>query len=388
MGPFRTGAVIDRFDPQARRRLEGLPGAGGSGLVALALARLSAGLPTEVITLDPQLPSTQEAFVCETDGLRLTICPRRSRHAVRDVFRAERGHILRAIAASRAPLLHAHWSYEYALAAIDSGMPALVTVHDHAGRVLRREGMRFFGHYLMARKVFRRHRHFSAVSPYVAAYVEKRARRPVPVIGNPVPSQTMEETSNEYPALSGNTCRIVTAAGWARFKNVRAALRAFAVLRKKIAAARYRLFGPGLEPDGPAAHWAARRGLNTAVTFEGPRTHAEVMHAFRTCDLAWHPSLEEACPCPVMEALSLARPVVASRQANGSAWLVEHGRTGMLADGASPAAMASMLEELYRHPDTARKIGLRGQREINRRFAARDILAAYETAYRGLTGQS
>ncbi len=385
LGPFRTESISGRFDRATRDRLRPLPGTGGSGLVALAQARLNAGLPTEIITLDPRLAVTEQPVVCQTEGLKYTICPRRPRHVVRDFFRHERRHLSNAIANTRASCLHAHWTYEYALAAIDSGLPSLVTVRDNAGHILQHEGLRFLGHYLAARIVFQRHRDFSAVSPPVAEYVARHVRRPVPVIGNPMPfPRPALQPIGQHPFSDGR-CVILSAASWAHFKNIRRALQAFVVFRQNAPGAIYRLFGPDLGSNGDAARWAKRHGLEAGVEFRGLRPHTELLENFRDCDLVWHPSIEESFGNPVLEALSFAKPILASRQAAGSCWLIEHNRTGILTDGTSPAAMASALLDLYRHPDRTAELANQGQRSVVSRFAPDTILAAYAKEYLRIT---
>jgi len=61
----------------------------------------------------------------------------RPRHRALDLFAAERAGVRQAMEEDPCDLIHAQWTYEFALAALATGQPTLVTAHDAPWRVLR-----------------------------------------------------------------------------------------------------------------------------------------------------------------------------------------------------------------------------------------------------------
>ena len=64
------------------------------------------------------------------NGLRIRIAKLRACGTGRDFFRSERDQLTRMMIEDRCDLIHAHWTYEFALAAIASRIPTLSTIHD------------------------------------------------------------------------------------------------------------------------------------------------------------------------------------------------------------------------------------------------------------------
>jgi glycosyltransferase involved in cell wall biosynthesis len=85
------------------------------------------------------------------------------------------------------------------------------------------------------------------------------------------------------------------------------------------------------------------------------------------------PSRSEGMPRVVLEALSRARPVVASR-IGGIPEMIQHGRTGLLLPPGDTHELAEALAELLGDRERLRRMGDEGRRFV----AERDPAAAYE----------
>ncbi len=337
LGPFSIRALREFLPDDSLTRLPS--GAGGAALVNLALARLELGWPTDIITLDAQAP-VQGCFV-EHGPLRLWIMPRRPARAMRDLFRDERAALHRALDAAQPEVCHAHWTYEYGLAAVEHATsPTVVTVHDHAGHMLRWCGPRFLPLYIMTRRVFRAARHLSAVSPETAAYAQRISGKPVKVIANCISHGDTQRTNRHEIS---DQPRIAGAWSWARYRNTRRGLRVFAAMRKRYPKASLHLMGMEMHAGGPADRWAQRHGLADGVTFHGVPPWNIALQNLLSSDVVFHPSLEESFSLPVAESLARGVPVVAARQAAGPAWLVEQCGNGILVDGTSEPALTEAL---------------------------------------------
>ena len=385
MGPFSVRALAGFLPEETMRTLP--PGAGGAALVNLAVARLQRQWPTDIITLDAAAPSG--GIKIEQGPLRLWIMPRRPAKAMRDLFRQERMELHNALRASRADVCHAHWTYEYGLAAVTQSIcPTVVTVHDHARRMLAWCGPRFFPLYVMSRRVLKSARHLTAVSPGTAAYAGRVAHTSVPVIANCLSPDT---TTAPDPAVTPPAGRplFVGAWSWAAYRNTKRGLRVFAAVRHRYPDARLDLMGVDMEANGPAARWAEANGLTDGVRFLGLPPWNETLARLLSADVVFHPSLEESFSLPVAEALARGVPVVAARQAAGPAWLVEQSGNGALVDGTDVDGLTTALIQCIedrREKDTAT-----GTERLRRLCDANTVLASYDRVYddaigRGKTG--
>ena len=118
--------------------------------------------------------------------------------------------------------------------------------------------------------------------------------------------------------------------------------------------------------------------ISERVIFAGSRR--DVPDLIAAMDLVAHPSLSEAFPQVLVEALALGKPVVASR-VGGALEIIQDGTTGLLVPAGDATALGAALSELLRRPDYAKVLGERGKVEVTARFPIREMCAAYESCY-------
>jgi alpha-maltose-1-phosphate synthase len=109
------------------------------------------------------------------------------------------------------------------------------------------------------------------------------------------------------------------------------------------------------------------------VTVLGLLPHAEVAREVQRCGVLVLPSLTEMCPTVVLEAMSCARPVVASHR-GGIPELVQDGRTGLLADPEKPATFADALVRVLTKPDEANAMGRAGRQTVLTTFTSEAVV--------------
>lgn len=172
-------------------------GYGGAPLTGVLIGELlQRGYNVSAVTVDYKLPNGARGAQLSGKKFDYRILPGRRRAwrfngllpgRALDFNRVERQRIAQAIVECAPDVVHAHWTYEFALGALDSGVPHLVTCHDAPGAVLRytRSPYRAL-RYLMARDVLRRARHLTAVSPYMADSARRLGGRNIAVIPNPL----------------------------------------------------------------------------------------------------------------------------------------------------------------------------------------------------------
>src|SRR5206468_11016146 len=101
--------------------------------------------------------------------------------------------------------------------------------------------------------------------------------------------------------------------------------------------ARFLVVGDG-EERKRLEEQATRLGLRQAVVFLGARD--DVPRLLAAADVYVHPSLFEALPTSLLEAMATGLPVVATR-VGGVPEIVAHGRTGLLVEAGRPDELAA-----------------------------------------------
>ncbi len=129
---------------------------------------------------------------------------------------------------------------------------------------------------------------------------------------------------------------------------------------------------------------AAALGLGDRVRFLGQRE--DVPDLLAAADLLVLPSWAEPFGRVLIEAMAMARPVVATR-AGGVPEIVEHGASGLLVPPRDPAALAEAILALLDDPARARAMGRYGRAVVAARFTAAQTAAAVDALYAEALGQ-
>ena len=304
-----------------------------------------------------------------------------------DLYAFERAGLREAIAAARPDVVHAHWAYEFAWAAIGSGLPHVITCHDSPRGVARfardlRHGAYRWMRAGIAWHVLRQARCVTSVSPYMAGQVQPLCRVPVRVVANPVSARAERE---DVGPRAGAPRVLMASNGWSPWKNGLAGLRAHALLQRQLPHVELHLFGRGSEEGGPA--WSAWRELGSApgVVFNGPVAHGGLLEAMAASDLLLHPALEESFGTVLAEAMSTGLPVVAGRSSGAVPWVV--GGAGVLVDVTRPDDMAQALRRLLQDPAARRTLGALGRERVRDCFSPAAVATQYEREYEAALAQ-
>lgn len=310
-------------------------GYGGAPLTAVLMEQLLAlGHEVVGITVDYTLPARSAPIVLCGARFTFVVLPGRRRAwrfngarlgRVLDLFRHERQAIAQAVAGANCDVVHAHWTYEFALGALDSGTPHVITAHDCPEQVLKytRSPYRAL-RWLMAREALAKARSVTTVSDYMASRVQAKARAPVAVVPNPVAGHVLAR-GHVRVAPHGLSVGMVCN-GWSAHKNPEPALHAFARLRQRLPAAELHVFGSDFGPGQCAQTWARVRHCADGVTFHGAVPHRQLIASLAGMDLLLHPALEESFGVVIAEALALGLPVVAGADSGAVAWVAGPGQ--------------------------------------------------------------
>jgi glycosyltransferase involved in cell wall biosynthesis len=124
-------------------------------------------------------------------------------------------------------------------------------------------------------------------------------------------------------------------------------------------------------------------GVAGEVTFTGYRT--DIPAIMRSIDVLVLPSWEEPFGMVYLEAMAFAKPCVALRR-GGPREIIQHGKTGYLADPEDPAALSRYIRALLRSPARRRRFGEAGRRVVECQFRSERMCGEVEQIYREILG--
>lgn len=306
----------------------------------------------------------------------------RARPRMLDMFRQEAAQIKKLILDDQPDIVHAQWTYEYALGAVQSGMPHLITFRDDAWEVLKlqRDLYRVL-RFALDWRVRRQGTFFNVNSIYLR---DKLAgfKKDLPVVPNSVDDAYLAERGQPHP--SGVFKIVSIANNWSKLKNVSTALKAFKLLRQKYGErVEYHLVGNDFRPGGPAEQWAIGESCAEGVVFRGRINHASLVPSLSQFAVLLHPSLEESFGNTLVEAMGCGGiPVVGGKDSGAVPWVLDYGERGLLVDVTAEQEIADALERLVLEADLYNNLSEGGIAYVRERFGARQIAHRYEELYR------
>jgi len=389
VGPIATENVAHLLGASAAGAPRGYTGA--PILATLIESMLDRGHVVVGITTDVGPDGVKAPMAVRGERVEMIYCPQRPRAFLphggsvgraADLFARERRFLCAAIKESKPDVVHAHWLYEFAWAAQQSGLPCLITAHDSPRVILRyMPNLYRFVRYLMARIAARRAIRMTAVSPYLAGELRRITRAPIAVIPNPLPKAVEHRTAGSIhrPDRKSSARIVMILNGWGPLKNGVAALRALIEVRRAEPSATLTLFGDACGEGDAAYRFAHESGLAEGVIFRGRIDHSLLMQDLPNFDLLLHPALEESFGAGISEAMALGLPVVAGACSGAVPWVV--GNAGVLVDVRDPSAISAAVLRLLGNSALRRQLGEMGQRTTLERFSRAAVAAATEAIY-------
>lgn len=193
------------------------------------------------------------------------------------------------------------------------------------------------------------------------------------------PLQAQIETAMARPrAAPGETVTLLACGRLTRQKDYPTLLEAFARLTPA-ASVRLDILGDG-ELRGQLEALCDRLGIRDRVTFLGfqrdPITH------MRRADVFVLSSIWEGFGNVIVEAMSVATPVVSADCPHGPGEIITDGENGILVPPSDPGALAAALQRVIADPALRQRLGAAGALRAQD-FKADAIGRAYADAYRG-----
>lgn len=396
VGPIATADIKHLLNCET----VGLPvGYSGGPLLATLIGELLArGHTVSAFTLSNDLPLKATGTVTATgNNFSLSYIPMRPRAwrpngwlpgRIVDLYRFEIDLLQRAIKLKNPDVLHAHWVYEFALAAMRTNLPHVITCHDSPYTIAKlnstsrptRSLYRWL-RVLMALKTFKGAKIITAVSPYMKNEVQALTATPIQVVPNPVDSYATTSAMARTAPISPSIAMVCN--GWDARKNPEPGLLAFSTLIKGNPGATMHLYGSDFGPGQTAETWCKAKGVEQGMVFHGAIPHKQLLQELATHDLLLHTSIEESFGMVIAEAMALGLPVVAGESSGAVPWVV--GNDGTLCDITDPAAITAALRETLESACYA-DLSMRGIESVRRRFTTPAVVdqfyALYEQAVR------
>jgi L-malate glycosyltransferase len=318
---------------------------GGTGLAPLVIEAINDGHKVEIISL---YQSIQDKIIFEEGNVRFICLPSRKKGLGRDLFNQERKLISEHLLTSDSDIINAHWTYEYALAALDTKRKnVVITARDCPRDVLKYSDYHYWAQYLSSRIVYSKSKYITTVSPYVYDYIQKFSKSVVAVIPNAVNEKVFNISKKETPKGTNNNFTIVSSLQWNRLKNAKNAILAYSIFRKKVKNSNYILIGNDLGINQKAQVWAKTNGLDEGINFIGSKSYEDYLKLMQTGDVYFHPSRTEACSMAISDALVLGIPVIGGSNNGGVPWQLQWGLGGILTDVENPDVMSDDLLKVY-----------------------------------------
>lgn len=330
--------------------------------------------------------SVGEITILNGPRLRIYVCPRRTRARTLALtfFHNEVLYLRKAISYEHLDVIHAQWTYEYALGILGANCPKLVTVRDVAEIIWlkARDWYRFF-RCLLNSWVFmhRRAIRFVANSPYTAKEVSRfHSGIQCKIIPNSVMDKFIlsEFEKNRRPIIMS------VSTGISRWKNIPILFEAFQFVRRRASDAELWLVGGSFTESsefiekirGQHSDWL------TGVRLLGAVPHEQLVNYYRQAMILMHPSLEETFGNVLLEAMGCGAVAIGGASSGAVPWVLDGGRAGVLCDVTDPEDIATKILLVMSDSELRCRLAAAGNRRVGECFTgravARQTVAYYE----------
>jgi glycosyltransferase involved in cell wall biosynthesis len=272
-------------------------------------------------------------------------------------------HLGRYLRRHRVDILHMHTPHAHSI-----GLLASLLAPRTRLVVARRSNFAPAPHWINRYKYTHPRLHYVAVSHAVRQVLLASGLAPqrVETVYSGVDLQRFEHVAPAPPLFPAGTRVIGTVGHLAGQKGQRYLLEAMALLRQEELQLGMVLAGDGDLRTALEAQ-ATALGLSAQVRFTGFRR--DILALMQGFDIFVFSSYFEGLGTAILDAMALGKPVVATR-AGGIPEAVHEGVTGLLVPPRDPAALATALRYLLRHPEQAQRFGQAGRQRVEQHFTA------------------
>jgi glycosyltransferase involved in cell wall biosynthesis len=319
-------------------------------------------------------PSLREAGIsCDTSSIELF-------HGKKDCGFLIR--LLKVLRESKPDIIHSHsllTHYYSGIAGLLTSIPVIATFHSNDAIVT-------LGERIAVRSIITTSRYLVVVTPeqcqHFGLNASSKKTRYIPN-GTPLASVSLEEAATirkrarEALRIQDKEYVSVCIANFRPVKGHSFLLAAAKIVAQVVPNFRLLLVGDG-PLRGNLEDTVKEAGVSSVVHFLGFRT--DIVEILAASDLLISPSLSEANSIAIMEAMALAKPVIATN-VGGNKQLIENLVCGILVAPQSPGPLADAIVWMISNEAEAASMGLNGRRKVLDRFDVKAMVARYEQLY-------
>jgi len=157
-------------------------------------------------------------------------------------------------------------------------------------------------------------------------------------------------------------------------------IRAVPEVLKSVPNVKFIIAGEG--PERPKLEEEIKQlGVGNAVRLVGGAPYDMVPKFYAATDVFVLPTLYDAMPHAVYEAMAMEKPVVATR-VGGIPEVIENGSDGLLVDSMKPDEIAKAIITLLKNRELATRLGKNALKKIKEGYTWEKIVQQYEQAYK------
>lgn len=378
LSPFSSSA-IKNFIQELNR--PGIPeGMGGTAVFELVKGLIETGVDINILTLQPGLDDIK---YYHNNNLHYYIIPRRLKGSTRDFWLNERRLIKNILKKIKPDVVHAHWTYEYALSALQyNPNKTLVTAHDIPFKVLKySRSIYYLPLFLSSIYVYKIAKNIACVSDSVKKYVEKFVSNNclIEVIPNIIDLSNYNINDIQFDFLPKNY--FISVGLWNNLKNLKNSIKAFNLFQKQYNDYYYVLIGPGLSLGSNCEDWIKKKGLSKNIILLGKQPRIKTLAILSKAKALIHPSLTEANPMIIGEAMGLGIPVIAGNNSGGATELISQ-RRGFPCDIKNPLSIYQIMKCIIENRNEVNIITKNAKEYIESNFNSIKIIKKYIEWYK------
>lgn len=238
----------------------------------------------------------------------------------------------------------------------------------------------FLSHKMLFRFIFRLSQKIIANSNATASqFYGFQSKEKIRIIYNAVDIDRFEEISASFPNIEGATAEdwLVALVGTLQKRKAQDdAIRAVKAAKETIPNIKLLLVGRGAKRfRNYLKGIASKLHISENVIFTGYRD--DVPQILRCCKVVLIPSWNEGFGRAVIEGMAAGIPVIGANS-GGVKEIIEDNVTGYLVPPKNPLKIAEKVIYLFRHPDTAKKIGIAGKEIVKEKFSIQNYTQGIE----------
>lgn len=354
---------------------------GAATVLSKELAK-TAGIELTVVSCQAGISVPE---VVHRDGVEVHYLPCSTRAGLFTQHLANRLRLRRKIAQQLAPdIIHVQNTGFHALAALESGLPTVITVHGiflEDGKFLFRRGaggrIRRALFDRIHNRCLKQVEHVITVSPYAQAVVNHLSCATTYAVNNPVDPIFFEQ---RWAPRNG---RLSFVGVIVPLKGIEYLLRAMVRLRVAHPHLRLDLIGKVVDADyyDSLRQYIEEQRLAARVRFLGQMDKSAIARQYAISSVVVLPSLQENAPIVLSEAMAVGCPAVATR-VGGVPTMLEDSVTGILVEPRSPEALASAISKLVGDRRLCQAMSMRARKRAVENFSPCVVAAKTVEVYR------